>query len=424
MSQWYYNDNGKVVGPCSDDDLRLMHKNKRISDSTYVWKEGMAGWVAFLEAEELALQHEKIKPAPSAPLQSTVSTQNAEPSLQPFAPVNSDISFSLEKDKSSAPGNEILEKAMDLSGLNEMPGEGTCPSCGYYLGSALTCIRCGARSKKYIPLRIIKIITLLGSVFGLIFLLFAARAKQPEDVKIGEIDVMMNGALVRVEGTVSLYEEKPDMNAFKLKVDDGTGEIMVNAYNKLDAFYEFFGEKNMPGLGDKIAVVGSINETEKFGVSLSLNLPERLEILKKFSPTRVQLGNISSKSIGDIMLIRASITSMKSRTLKSGSKLYSLMLDDGTGQLEMTLFDAAMQSLKPDMQKKLLSKQGEFEMLIKIGEYNGNLQANLADPRSLKFFEPGKTVEPELPTETSLEPVVTETTAPAAGSSENEGAEP
>lgn len=44
---WYYADNGKQIGPVTDDEWKILTQSGRISPQTLVWKEGMAEWLPF-----------------------------------------------------------------------------------------------------------------------------------------------------------------------------------------------------------------------------------------------------------------------------------------------------------------------------------------------------------------------------------------
>ncbi len=442
MTQWFYNVGQESKGPCSTEDLILMKKNRVLTDETFVWREGLSGWLPYSQVEELTSPAPAapstrptppVAPAPSAPAPAPAPAAPSAPKPAPAPAVSATVSAPkpapapapvMGGAKSAAPaGPDLLEtkkqqvaettsKILDVAGLNESPLEGTCPACGYFVGSGLTCIRCGARSKKYISLKFVRAICLLGSVVGLVLLLFAARAKQPELVEVGAIDIMMNGALVEVEGNITSWEEDEATGGLRFKVDDGTGEITVNAYGKLQALRDFFGENEMPRLGDHISVIGSINETQKFGISLMLALPERVTILNRFVPTVVSIGRISDRNVGEIKLVQCRVASSKSRNLQSGGRMHTLTLDDGSGRIEMSIMDDLLTALKPEQQALLKPNGPEFQCLLRISMYQQRISAKLADPRSLKpataaAAPDAATAEPE--------------TEPAAGAADAEG---
>lgn len=47
MQQWFYADNGKQVGPLSETEFRALAHAGTITAQTFVWKAGMADWVAY-----------------------------------------------------------------------------------------------------------------------------------------------------------------------------------------------------------------------------------------------------------------------------------------------------------------------------------------------------------------------------------------
>ena len=251
------------------------------------------------------------------------------------------------------------------SDSNQEP-EGTCPACGYFVGIASTCIRCGARTHKRISLRIIRWGSVIGSILGIALLWYAAYTKTPHLVKVSDIDEMMNGALVKVAGRVASAVEDQDKNGLKLKVDDGTGEINISAFNKLAQFKKVLGDK-MPKLGDEIEVTGVLSENQKFGVSMFLTIPDRIKILKKYELKSMKIGELTKDLIGSVVKLRASVSSYDKISTRNGGVLHKIVLDDGSGAIDMTLFDQQMSDL-PESARNLLTGGGNtIELVVKIG---------------------------------------------------------
>ncbi len=259
---------------------------------------------------------------------------------------------------------------------------GACPACGYFVGAGPTCVRCGARIARRISVRLIRVISVVGSIVGVVALWFAAYSKQPHEVRVGSVDEMMNGALVKISGKVTAADENRDKNTLRLKVDDGTGEITASAFNKLSQFKKVLGDR-MPGVGDEIELVGTLNVTQKFGVSMFLSVPDRVKVLNKYTVKSVRIGDLTKENVGDMVALRARVASYDQRSTRSGMVLHAIVLADATGTIDMTLFDADVSKL-PDETRKLLTEQGpDLDLTIKIGEYRGRIQAELVNPSAV-----------------------------------------
>jgi hypothetical protein len=50
MMNWHYADNGKQIGPVTEEQLWQLFKSGQINADTPVWREGMAGWVTYHQA--------------------------------------------------------------------------------------------------------------------------------------------------------------------------------------------------------------------------------------------------------------------------------------------------------------------------------------------------------------------------------------
>lgn len=275
-------------------------------------------------------------------------------------------------------------------------GRGACPSCGYYVGVGPTCVRCGARIERRIEIRLIRVGSIVGSFIGIVALWFAAYYKQPQQVRVDAVTEMMNGALVKISGKVSSYDENHEKNTLRMKIDDGTGEISVSAFNKLSNFKRVLGD-NMPALGDEVDVVGTLNVTQKFGTSMFLSVPDRVKLIKKYEMRAAHIGELTKQNVGDVVRLHAHVASYETRSTRSGAVLHAIVLDDGTGTLDMTIFDAAMAKI-PDETKKMLTESGrELEMAVKIGEYRGKLQADLVDAGGVKNIGAASASAPSAP---------------------------
>ncbi|HOK41101.1 MAG TPA: OB-fold nucleic acid binding domain-containing protein [bacterium] len=328
---WYISLNSNIEGPYTTEQIKEFYKTGKINNDTYVLKEGTTDWKSFGMTPEFQTKQQNVN----------------------------------------------QQKIQNINPSNVVDEEGLCPTCGYFAGSLLACPRCGASVNKKISLVLVKKISVIGSIIGIILLWYAAYLKQPITVNIGDIDEKMNGAFVRIEGKIIAYEENKEKNSLRMKIDDGTGIINISAFNKLDALKKIFKDR-MPGIGDKVEIVGSINETQKFGISMFLSVPERLKIIEKFDLKEVELGKLTRKNVGDIVKIVAVVSSYDKRTTRKGTVLHSYVLRDKTGKIGLTLFDKAIANL-PEETKSLFNVGNKLELIIRIGEYRGELQAEIVD---------------------------------------------
>ncbi|MEW6557178.1 MAG: OB-fold nucleic acid binding domain-containing protein [Elusimicrobiota bacterium] len=261
--------------------------------------------------------------------------------------------------------------------------EGLCPTCGYFAGSLLTCPRCGARVEKRISVKFVKIASIIGSILGVILLWYAAHLKQPKQIHIEDIDERMSGAYIKVVGKVVSYVEDTTKNSLKIKLDDGTGQINIYGFNKLAQFKKIHKD-NLPELGDLVEIAGTVSESQKFGTTLFMPVPERFKVLQKLQIKEYTLADIKSDLIGEIVKIKVFISSYEQRTTKKGTILHSFVLSDETGSINMVLFDSAMTKISTETKNLLSEKNAELEMLVKISEYRDTLQANLFDYTKIK----------------------------------------
>ncbi len=65
MTQWYYSEGGKQLGPVSEEDLASQFRNGRAM-TTLVWTQGMAGWKSASDVPAFAPPGSVPPPVPGA----------------------------------------------------------------------------------------------------------------------------------------------------------------------------------------------------------------------------------------------------------------------------------------------------------------------------------------------------------------------
>ena len=115
-----------------------------------------------------------------------------------------------------------------LPGLESQSGETVCPSCGRFVGTASKCPYCGAKAGKRMSLVAIRWAAVLLSTVGLVLLYAMARTRDPERIRIGDIEPTMNFGLVRLSGEVK-SNPRPfkNGNGMSFYVGDSSGSIIV-----------------------------------------------------------------------------------------------------------------------------------------------------------------------------------------------------
>ena len=175
--------------------------------------------------------------------------------------------------------------------------EAICPSCGRYIGPRDVCPYCGARVKRRLSVRLLKIAAVILAVVGLLTVRFVAVYIQTPVVKVSEIKPSMNYAHIKMTGIVTRYPSLYSDGSLSFWIDDGTGEIMVKAY-RFEA-QELLQSGNVPAMGDRVEVEGSIRIREDFQY-LVIDLPSKLVIVKpnvsgSYSPSEIGLEHLGLK---------------------------------------------------------------------------------------------------------------------------------
>ena len=127
-----------------------------------------------------------------------------------------------------AQDDEISGKTQPLPGHETQSDEMACPKCGRFVGAATKCPYCGAKVEKRMSLVAIRWAAVLLSTVGLFLLYLMARSREPERIRIGDIETTMNFGVVRLSGEVR-NDPRPfkNGNGMSFNVSDGSGSIIV-----------------------------------------------------------------------------------------------------------------------------------------------------------------------------------------------------
>ena len=126
------------------------------------------------------------------------------------------------------PNDAATPGARPLPGHETQSDEMACPKCGRFVGAATKCPYCGAKVEKRMSLVALRWAAVLLSTVGLVLLWLMARTREPELVRIGDIEATMNFGVVRLAGEVR-NDPRPfkNGNGMSFNVNDGSGSIVV-----------------------------------------------------------------------------------------------------------------------------------------------------------------------------------------------------
>ncbi|MFC2091462.1 hypothetical protein ACFLTD_01665 [Elusimicrobiota bacterium] len=261
-----------------------------------------------------------------------------------------------------------------------------CPICGYYVGISAVCPRCSARVDRRISIKIVRIIALAGSVIGILLLWYATYLKVPDKVNVAQISDIMNNAFVSIEGEVKRLSINEEKNSFRLVLNDGTGEIMLNAFNKLNDFKDYFG-KDMPSLKDKVKVTGVLSISQSWGASMFLSIPERLQIIKKYIVKEKTVGSIDLTEEGQIFWINVEIIDYEAFTTRKGFSMHKFMLGDETGQITMVLYNNEFTELSDEIRNAIIEPFSRFRFQVGVSSYRDVPQVKIVDTKQKEYVE-------------------------------------
>jgi DNA/RNA endonuclease YhcR with UshA esterase domain len=187
--------------------------------------------------------------------------------------------------------------------LTNYPDECFCPSCGKFVGAYERCPMCQASMKTRMELKLVKRIAVFGAIIGVLLLWFASARKEIPIVKIEDIKINNNLAIITVRGTVININVNDTAKNFSITLDDETDTIKIINAGKLDEFRNIFREK-FPKPGDLIEVTGNVSISEKWGASMFLSSTRRMKVLKRLEIEELKLAEISEKNLNQTLMIK------------------------------------------------------------------------------------------------------------------------
>jgi DNA/RNA endonuclease YhcR with UshA esterase domain len=207
-----------------------------------------------------------------------------------------------------------------------------CPSCGRETPPGDTCAHCGATLSPThrLPLGFFKWASLLLALAGVAALIVSASRAAVPQITIGHLNAAANLAYVRVSGTVvTTPRYDPDTQYLSFHLDDGTGELTVNAYRA--ETQSLISNLQIPSLGDRVTLEGTIRLRED-SASLTLAAPERL-VIEHPAPVERTIGSISVDDEHTLVLIRGELLDRR----EPYPGLTVLAVADPTGEIDAVI---------------------------------------------------------------------------------------
>jgi DNA/RNA endonuclease YhcR with UshA esterase domain len=233
-----------------------------------------------------------------------------------------------------------------------------CPSCGRFVGPYEVCPYCGARQAPRLSLRAVKWGAILLATVGLALLwIAAARAPLPH-ISIQQAAATMNFAYVEIAGQVVRSPTyNPNSRSLSFTVDDGTGQMRVWAFR--DVVDKLRAAGRIPGLGDRVTVAGTLRVREE-DVSLTLNVPEHLDILRPTAEDRA-IRSITADDALRRVRVRGQVWDVR----EPYSGLTLITLRDATGAVDIAV-DASLRYLTGDFRPPEVGQSLEVTAAVSL----------------------------------------------------------
>lgn len=231
--------------------------------------------------------------------------------------------------------------------------------------------------------RLFRYVALVVGTVGLGLLYLTALHREIPSVKIGEIKPAMNFAVVHVVGDVSgearVFKEGEQVQSLRFTVDDGSGEILVQAYkSQAQALVDKYG---LPRAGDRVEVTGSLSVSADDDVAMRLQVPERL-VLTRARTNPMALKDVNDGMIGKNIVVEGTIA--KAIAPKPGSKApWTIVVTDSGGQQEITFWQDIYDEIR---EKILLAPGAPIRARVAVRSYKDKLQLALSQGMDLEFI--------------------------------------
>ncbi|MDD5555966.1 MAG: OB-fold nucleic acid binding domain-containing protein [bacterium] len=270
----------------------------------------------------------------------------------------------------------MSEPPSQSPGLQGLPEETLCPSCGNFVGAYVRCPYCGAEHRRRMSIRFFRIFSMVVSLGGVFLIWLAARGIESPLIKVRDIQPLNAFAYVRVEGEVTRSSSYAD-GGVSFTVDDGTGTIQVRAYGETGK--EMAAAGRVPSAGDRVTAEGTLNFRGGH-FTMIVNLPEKVHVRRVDAPT-LAIASLGQEHIERKVKVQGTVTG----ALEFG-KGTTYTLSDGVGTIDVVLWHTRRDIFGDRL--RLLEPGRQVSVQGRLGEYRGKLQITLDFPGDLREAGP------------------------------------
>lgn len=268
-----------------------------------------------------------------------------------------------------------------LPGRASQSGDTACPACGRFVGTASKCPYCGARVAKRMSLVAVRWAAVLLSTVGLVLLYFMARTRDPERIRIGDIEPTMNFGLVRLAGEVR-GDPRPfrNGNGMSFHVSDGTGSIIV--FLDASQVQAMTDGDLLPRKGDGVDFIALLQasssghsarvrglDPESFAITRaggSSAPPESARVARKGRRPAVPVAEVALSATHAYVTVEGSLSAPSDRAGKGTA----YTLTDATGSIQVVFWTNA---IPPELQQRAAAA-ARVRVNGKVREYKNRLQ--------------------------------------------------
>ena len=266
---------------------------------------------------------------------------------------------------------------------NSRAQEITCPQCGRYVGPLPRCPHCGARQPQRISLRALRIAAMLLATVGLFLLWLMAIHRDIPLIKIADIQPTMNFALVRVAGKATgdarTFREAGKIRSLRFTVNDGTGDLAINAYGKPAEQMALFDR--IPRADDAVEVAGSLSVGADDNVSLRLQSGDALK-LKHAEKVMPPVANASNVVAGAEVVVTGVVT--RAIAPRSGSRApHVVNVRDANTEQQLVIWSTVFEKI---IKHDFLVPGATIRAKVTAETYKGKLQLKLGRAADLEIF--------------------------------------
>ena len=269
----------------------------------------------------------------------------------------------------------------------------TCPQCGRYVGPLPRCPHCGARQPQRVSLRVLRLAAMLLATVGLALLWLMCIHREIPLIKISDIQPTMNFALVRVAGQAAgdarTFREAGKIRSLRFTLNDGTGDLPVNAYGKAAEQMALYDR--IPHAGDPVEVTGSLTVSADENVSLRIQSSEALK-LQRAAKVMPPLADVKNVTEGAQALVTGAVTRVIAP--RSGSRApYVITVRDATEERQLVIFSSVFEKIAAH---EKLVPGAAIRAKVTAETYKGQKQLKLGRAADMEILQPATTnVAPE-----------------------------